>query len=108
MTPLKITTDEEFDAATRELTTVWEAAPGTPEAARRATLIEAIHAYDETHYPVPEPSVADRIGFVRNEIAAAEQFLATLPASRVVERHGFEQILRRRQAELAELEALKS
>lgn len=56
-----IQTIEDYDRALARLWEVFDAAAGTPEAAECDALADLVAAYDDQHYPIPEPSPADLI-----------------------------------------------
>lgn len=56
-----IHTIEDYDRALARLWEVFDAAAGTPEADECDALADLVAAYDDRHYPIPEPSPADII-----------------------------------------------
>ena len=56
-----IHTIEDYDRALARLWEVFDAAAGTPEADECDALADLVAAYDDQHYPIPEPSAADLI-----------------------------------------------
>lgn len=59
-----IYTDEDHEAALRELEQLWNAEPGTPEGDRLDILFTLVEAYEKKHYPIPPPDPIDMIEFV--------------------------------------------
>ena len=56
-----ILTKKEYDRALARLWEVFDAEPGTPEGDECDALADLVAAYDDRHYPIPNPSPADRI-----------------------------------------------
>lgn len=59
MTPIKSgtsMTQEEYYAALRELSKLFDSQPGTPEAERVADLCFAIEEYEQYHFPLGQPT----------------------------------------------------
>ena len=56
-----ILTQKEYDQALVRLWEVFDAEPGTPEGDECDALADLVAAYDDLHYPIPNPSPADRI-----------------------------------------------
>ena len=56
-----ILTQKEYDRALARLWEVFDAEPGTPEGDECDALADLVAAYDDRHYPIPNPSPADRI-----------------------------------------------
>lgn len=50
-----IRTESDYEAALKEVEYLLEAQPGTPEADRLDILATLIEAYEEKHFPIPEP-----------------------------------------------------
>jgi HTH-type transcriptional regulator/antitoxin HigA len=50
----QIQTEEQHQAALKEVEALWDAAPGTPEGKRLDQLVDLIVAFEEVHYPMGE------------------------------------------------------
>lgn len=62
MTTIKpIRTEEEYEAALKEIEALWDAEPDTPEADRLDVLIMLVEVYEEEHYPVLPPDPIELI-----------------------------------------------
>lgn len=60
-----IKTEQDDEAALREVDRLWDAEPGTPEADRLDVLVTLVEAYEREHYELPPPE----------PIAAIEYFM---------------------------------
>jgi HTH-type transcriptional regulator/antitoxin HigA len=47
-----IQTEEEYQAALKEIERLWDAVPGTPEAEQAEQLTLLIVSYEKEHYPI--------------------------------------------------------
>ena len=56
-----ILAQKEYDQALARLWEIFDAEPGTPEGDECDALADLVAAYDDRHYPIPNPSPADRI-----------------------------------------------
>ena len=56
-----IQTLEDYDRALTRLWAVFDAEPGTPESDECDALAALVAAYDDLHYPIPDPSPSDLI-----------------------------------------------
>ena len=56
-----ILTQKDYDKTLARLWEVFDAEPGTPEGEECDALADLVAAYDDRHYPIPNPSPADRI-----------------------------------------------
>ena len=56
-----IQTLEDYDRALARLWAVFDAEPGTPESDECDALAALVAAYDDLHYPIPDPSPSDLI-----------------------------------------------
>ncbi len=56
-----IETLEDYDRALARLWAVFDAEPGTPESDECDALAALVAAYDDLHYPIPDPSPSDLI-----------------------------------------------
>lgn len=50
-----IRTEQDYQAALKEIERLFEAVPGTPESDRLDILVSLVEAYEAKHYPIPEP-----------------------------------------------------
>ncbi len=50
-----IRTEAEHEAALKEIETLMESQPGTPEGDRIDVLVTLVEAYEAKHFPIPEP-----------------------------------------------------
>lgn len=62
-----IYTDEDHEAALREIEQLWNAEPGTPEGDRLDILFTLVEAYEKKHFPIPPPDPIDMIEFVMEQ-----------------------------------------
>ena len=70
-----IRTTEDYDRALARLWEVFDAAAGTPEADECDALADLVAAYDDRHYPIPDPSPADIIQGRMDALGLAEDAL---------------------------------
>lgn len=56
-----IQTLEDYDRALARMWAVFDAEPGTPESDECDALAALVAAYDDLHYPIPDPSPSDLI-----------------------------------------------
>jgi HTH-type transcriptional regulator/antitoxin HigA len=56
--------EEEHETALAEIYSLWDAAPGTPEADRLDVLMLLVEDYEKQHYPIDPPDPIDMILFV--------------------------------------------
>ncbi|MEE9165638.1 MAG: transcriptional regulator [Nitrospinota bacterium] len=56
-----IKTKKDYYAALREIETLFEAKPNTPEADRLDVLTTLVEVYEEKHYSIPEPDPIEAI-----------------------------------------------
>lgn len=56
-----IETEEEFNQALGRFNEVFDAPAGTPEGVEADILADLIEAYDNEHYPIEVPVVADTV-----------------------------------------------
>ncbi len=62
MIPIKpIRTEEDYEAALKEIEALWDAEPNTPEGDRLDVLIMLVEVYEKEHYPVPPPDPIELI-----------------------------------------------
>ncbi len=50
-----IRSDADYEAALKEIENLADARPGTPAADRMEILVTLVEAYEEKHFPIPEP-----------------------------------------------------
>lgn len=77
-----IHTIQDYDRALARLGAVFDAEPGTPEAAECDALADLVAAYDDRHYPIPDPSPADLIQGRLDALGLAEDDLIPVLGSR--------------------------
>ena len=77
-----IQTVEDYDRALARLWAVFDAEPGTPEAEECDALADLVAAYDDRHYPIPDPSPADRIQGRLDALGLTEDDLIPVLGSR--------------------------
>ena len=58
-----IKTEADYQAALAEIERTLEAAPNTPEGDRLEVLTTLIEAYEDKHYPIPEPDPIEAIRY---------------------------------------------
>lgn len=58
-----ITNDTELKTVFDELDKVWEAKEGTPNFETLEMLVSEIVAYEDEHYPIPEPTQEEAARF---------------------------------------------
>lgn len=58
-----IRTDEDYQAALKEIEAIFDAQPGTPEGDRLEILVILVADYEEKHYPIPLPDPIEAIEF---------------------------------------------
>lgn len=61
-----IRTDEDHEAAVREIETLWGAETGTPQGDRLDVLITLVDAYEDRRWPIP---TADPVEAIKNSMA---------------------------------------
>ena len=50
-----IRSEADYEAALKEIDTLVNSQPGTPEGDRMDVLVTLVQAYEASHYPIPEP-----------------------------------------------------
>ena len=50
-----IKTEAEYEAALKEIEQLWESNYGSPEGDKLDALVTLVKAYEEEHYPIPQP-----------------------------------------------------
>jgi HTH-type transcriptional regulator/antitoxin HigA len=50
-----IRSEADYEAALKEIETLVDSQPGTPEADQMEVLVTLVEAYEARHYPIPEP-----------------------------------------------------
>jgi HTH-type transcriptional regulator / antitoxin HigA len=58
-----IRTEEDYQAALREIERLWGAEPGTPEGDRFEVLVTLVKAYEDQHYEILPPDPIDAIEY---------------------------------------------
>jgi HTH-type transcriptional regulator/antitoxin HigA len=58
-----IKTEADYQAALAEIERLFDVAPGTPEADRLEVWTTLVEAYEEKHYPIPEPDPVEAIEY---------------------------------------------
>ncbi len=56
-----IETEEEYEAALKEIAPMFELDDNSIDAEQMETLFNLIEAYEEKHYPIPKPNLINRI-----------------------------------------------
>ena len=56
-----IRTEDDYEAALKEIERLFDAKPGTPEADRLEVLTTLTEVYEEKHYPIPLPDPVEAI-----------------------------------------------
>ncbi len=51
-----IRNDDDLTAALRDIDTLWQAQPGSPEADKLDALVALVSAYEDRHYAIPKVS----------------------------------------------------
>ena len=77
-----IQTLEDYDRALARLWAVFDAEPGTPESDECDALAALVAAYDDLHYPIPDPSPADLIQGRLDALGLAEDALIPVIGNR--------------------------
>lgn len=77
-----IHTLEDYDRALARLWAVFDAEPGTPESAECDALAAVVAAYDDRHYPIPDPAPADLIQGQLDALGLTEEDLIPILGSR--------------------------
>ena len=58
-----IRTEADYQAALAEIERLFDATPNTPEGDRLEVLTTLVEAYEEKHYPIPEPDPIEAIRY---------------------------------------------
>lgn len=77
-----IRTDEDHEAALREIETLWGAPLGTPEGDRLDVLATLVEAYEEKRWPAPKADPVDMLKFTMEQNGYSQTDLAGLLGSR--------------------------
>ena len=56
-----IKTENEYEAALKEIERLFNAEPGTPDGDRLEVFVTLVEAYEEEHYPIPLPDPIEAI-----------------------------------------------
>jgi HTH-type transcriptional regulator/antitoxin HigA len=62
-----IKTDEDYRATLREIESLMNAAPGSPEGERLDILVTLLSAYEQQHFPLDLPDPVEAIKFVMDQ-----------------------------------------
>ena len=65
-------TEEEHAAALKAVESLWTAEEGSPEAEELHSLVEAIEAWEEEHYPIDPPTPEAAAQFRREQEVDSE------------------------------------
>lgn len=83
MTPIKpIRTPIDHETALAEIESLWDAAPGTPDADRLDVLMTLVEAYEEEHHPILPPDPIDLLLHVMDARALSRRDLELYLGSR--------------------------
>ena len=77
-----IQTLEDYDRALARLWAVFDSEPGTPESDECDALAALVAAYDDLHYPIPDPSPSDLIQGRLDALGLTEDDLIPVIGSR--------------------------
>ena len=73
-----IQTDEEYRRALERLYELFDSVPGTPDCDELMALADLVEAYEDIHYPIPDPPPAafieyelERLGLTRDALIPA-------------------------------------
>jgi len=58
-----IKTEQEYEAALKEVERLFDAEPGTPDGDRLEVLVALVEAYEDKHYPIPLPDPIEAINY---------------------------------------------
>ena len=56
-----IKTEADYQAALKEIESLFDAAPNTPQGDQLEVLTTLVQAYEEQHYPIPEPDPVEAV-----------------------------------------------
>lgn len=62
-----IYTEDDHEAALREIERLWNAEAGTPDGERLDVLFTLVEAYEQKHFPILPPDPIDMIEFVMDQ-----------------------------------------
>jgi HTH-type transcriptional regulator/antitoxin HigA len=77
-----IRTDEDHEAALREIDRLWNAEPGTDDGDRAEILVALVQKYEERMYPVPRATPVEILRFMMEQNDRSQSDLAELLGSR--------------------------
>ena len=77
-----IKTEEDYEAALKEIERLWDASYGSPEGDMLDILVTLVEAYEEEHYPIPETDPVDAILHYMESRGLSEQDLIPYLGSR--------------------------
>ncbi len=58
-----IRSEQEYEAALKEIERLWDAQPGTPDGDLLEVLVTLVEAYEEEHYPIDPPDPIEAIKY---------------------------------------------
>lgn len=56
-----IKTEKDYKEALETIEGLWDAAPGSPDGDKLDVLVTLVEAYEEQHYPIPQPDPVEAI-----------------------------------------------
>ena len=77
-----IRTDEDHRNALRQIETLWDAKPGTPEFDHLEILATLVEAYEEKHHSIDLPDPIDAIRFRMEQMGLSRKDLESMIGSR--------------------------
>jgi len=77
-----IRTDEDYEAALREIERLWNAPEGSPEEDRLNVLATLVEAYEEEHFPIDMPDPIAAIKFRLDQLGKDNKALIGVIGSR--------------------------
>ncbi|MFN8439549.1 MAG: transcriptional regulator [Caldilineaceae bacterium] len=77
-----IYTEDDHEAALREIERLWNAEPGTPDGERLDVLFTLVEAYEQEHFPILPPDPIDMIEFVMDQRGLSPKDLIPFLGSR--------------------------
>jgi len=77
-----IRTDEDHEAALKEIERLWDAAPGSDDEARLDALATLVERYEAVHHPIPPVSPLEVLKFMMAQNGRAQADLAKLLGSK--------------------------
>jgi HTH-type transcriptional regulator/antitoxin HigA len=77
-----IRNDDDLTAALRDIDTLWQAEPGSPDGDKRDALVALVSAYEDRHYAIPKVSGLEVLKFCMEQNDRTQTDLARLLGSR--------------------------